>query len=183
MFLSDFNQIFDPAVDEGRVSHEVEISATAPDLSPEDIRSPRRQLFQDLPTPAYNQPSFPRGSGAAPVTSAPSSNATNPSSLLIPGFTPLQPSNEAPRFGQYLFAQGQGGPPITVNGTVNGHGGHGGGGVGGGSNAQEYKSLNGSLAPPGNERDLKAKRRESSLLMMTMMPAPDGVAKSMSRMN
>lgn len=160
MFLSDFNIIFDTR-ESDIVSRDIEIVATAPEMTPEDIRSPRRQLFQDLPTPAYNQPSFPKTGPAAPSTSSGAH-----SSGLLPGFTPLQPSHEPPRFGQYLFAQGQG-PPITVNAGAPGGsgGGHGG----------EYASLNGSLALPSNDRDVKAKRRESSLLMMMMdggKPAP-----------
>ncbi|PKX95745.1 GTPase-activating protein BEM3 [Aspergillus novofumigatus IBT 16806] len=55
MFLTDFESIFDK-MPEGR-SEPVELKVDRPAL-PEDIRSPRHQMFSDLPTPAYNQTTF-----------------------------------------------------------------------------------------------------------------------------
>ncbi|KKZ64713.1 RalA-binding protein 1 [[Emmonsia] crescens] len=71
MFLTDFESIF------GEPVSDFSIHAAAPvelpvdnnnskSLNPEDIRSPRHQMFSDLPTPSYNQPSFPQSSSAAP---------------------------------------------------------------------------------------------------------------------
>jgi RalA-binding protein 1 len=57
MFLTDFESIFDK-MPEGR-SEQVELKVDRPAL-PEDIRSPRHQMFSDLPTPAYNQTTFRR---------------------------------------------------------------------------------------------------------------------------
>ncbi|GAQ03495.1 hypothetical protein ALT_0816 [Aspergillus lentulus] len=57
MFLTDFESIFDK-MPEGR-SEPVELKVDHPAL-PEDIRSPRHQMFSDLPTPAYNQTTFRR---------------------------------------------------------------------------------------------------------------------------
>ncbi|ESZ99274.1 hypothetical protein SBOR_0315 [Sclerotinia borealis F-4128] len=58
LFLQQYDGIFEQEPDD----HEhrpVEVIVTAPALSPEDIRSPRRQKFQqDLPTPSFNQQSF-----------------------------------------------------------------------------------------------------------------------------
>ncbi|KAK6614259.1 RhoGAP domain-containing protein [Botrytis cinerea] len=58
LFLQQYDGIFEHEPNE----HErrpVEVTVTAPALSPEDIRSPRRQKFQqDLPTPSFNQQSF-----------------------------------------------------------------------------------------------------------------------------
>jgi RalA-binding protein 1 len=55
LFLQQYDGIFSAPQPQA-----VEVTVTAPPLSPEDIRSPRRQKFQDLPTPSYDQQSFPR---------------------------------------------------------------------------------------------------------------------------
>lgn len=57
MFLTDFESIFDK-MPEG-CSEPVELKVDRPAL-PEDIRSPRHQMFSDLPTPAYSQTTFRR---------------------------------------------------------------------------------------------------------------------------
>ncbi|KAH9844469.1 GTPase-activating protein BEM3-like [Teratosphaeria destructans] len=60
-FVEDQATIFGPPIDEA----ESPISATeitAP--GPNDLRSPRKQMFSDLPTPAYNQTSFQFFSGS-----------------------------------------------------------------------------------------------------------------------
>lgn len=148
MFLSDFNTVFGVRPDESMIPA-VEVVAAAPEMSPDDIRSPRRQLFQDLPTPAYNQPSFPRTPSMVPTSALPAS----PSPLA--GFTPMQPTHEPPRFGQYLFTPGNPNPSSMAP-----------------MNGQEYGSvrggsgLNPSSASTGHDRDVKAKRRESSMLMV-----------------
>lgn len=58
LFLQQYDGIFEQEPDDhGHCP--VEVMVTAPALSPEDIRSPRRQKFQqDLPTPSFNQQSF-----------------------------------------------------------------------------------------------------------------------------
>ncbi|KAF7168028.1 hypothetical protein CNMCM5623_001183 [Aspergillus felis] len=62
MFLTDFESIFDK-MPEGWLEP-VELKVDRPAL-PEDIRSPRHQMFSDLPTPAYNQTTFRRPTEAA----------------------------------------------------------------------------------------------------------------------
>lgn len=55
MFLTDYDSIFGESPEYS--IHAVEMAAGR-SLSPQDIRSPRRQMFSDIPTPAYNQTSF-----------------------------------------------------------------------------------------------------------------------------
>ncbi|PKY04003.1 RhoGAP-domain-containing protein [Aspergillus campestris IBT 28561] len=57
MFLTDFEDIFEhpPTSNLGTL----EPNTYNPN-SPDDIRSPRRQMFSDIPTPAYNQTTFRR---------------------------------------------------------------------------------------------------------------------------
>jgi RalA-binding protein 1 len=57
MFLTDFDAVFGEEPDDTNVTPP-EVSITEP-LTPEDIRSPRRQMFSDIPTPSYTQDSFP----------------------------------------------------------------------------------------------------------------------------
>ncbi|PQE05367.1 hypothetical protein CJF31_00011156 [Rutstroemia sp. NJR-2017a BVV2] len=57
LFLQQYDSIFGDPIENNQSP--VEVTVSAPPLSAEDIRSPRRQKFaQDLPTPAYNQQSF-----------------------------------------------------------------------------------------------------------------------------
>jgi RalA-binding protein 1 len=85
MFLTDFHAIFDAEVNGYEIQQPVTINEPAQD----EIRSPRRQMFTDLPTPAYNQNSF-------------NQNATGPVQRgyeHVPqyadmGMQPLQPSYE-----------------------------------------------------------------------------------------
>ncbi|KAL2857705.1 hypothetical protein BJY01DRAFT_112279 [Aspergillus pseudoustus] len=86
MFLTDFEEIFDDipeSYDEKAMEVTVDNS-----LTPEDIRSPRRQMFSDIPTPAHNQMTFPR----------PGDRPDDYSVQQDTGFIPMQPSYEA--FGQ-----------------------------------------------------------------------------------
>lgn len=58
LFLQQYDGIFEQEPDD-RERRPVEVIVTAPAMSPEDIRSPRRQKFQqDLPTPSSKQQSF-----------------------------------------------------------------------------------------------------------------------------
>ncbi|KAL4913193.1 hypothetical protein BDW62DRAFT_169002 [Aspergillus aurantiobrunneus] len=88
MFLTDFEQIFDDNIPESNV-HTVELAADH-SLAPDDIRSPRRQMFSDIPTPAHNQVAFPR----------PGDRPDDHSLHHDTGFIPMQPSYEP-------FAQGK----------------------------------------------------------------------------
>lgn len=137
MFLTDFPEIFGMPVDETN-SPIREIQINTPPLGDEAIRSPRHQMFSDLPTPAYNQTSFQTVERPAGVQQhngqlqPPNQQYGN----YDTGFIPLRPSYEAPSFPQ----------PMQV---------------------QAFASLNGSLAPE-NARDAKQKRRESSMLLINM---------------
>lgn len=56
-FVEDQADIFGPAMDEAEspIAAQEALALTAP---PTDLRSPRKQMFSDLPTPAYNQQTF-----------------------------------------------------------------------------------------------------------------------------
>ncbi|KAG8525504.1 uncharacterized protein KY384_009148 [Bacidia gigantensis] len=89
-FLSNFDAIFGDTVHNGPIpalDHQ-----TPHSLSAEDIRSPRRQMFSDLPTPAYNQTSF--SANQQPSRQEPNINGLHGQQDL--GFAPLQPSYNHP---------------------------------------------------------------------------------------
>lgn len=56
MFLTDFDSIFGEVPDSN--TDPVVLTVESP-VSSEDVRSPRHQIFSDIPTPAYDQASFP----------------------------------------------------------------------------------------------------------------------------
>jgi len=93
LFLQQYEGIFE-SEPENHQHAPVEVTITAPPLTPEDIRSPRRQQFQELPTPSYNQSSFPRG----PPPSFPLPAQPN-RAVYDTGFIPVQPSYES-QYGQ-----------------------------------------------------------------------------------
>ncbi|KAL4783474.1 hypothetical protein BJX76DRAFT_252600 [Aspergillus varians] len=82
MFLTDFEEIFDDIPESS-----VKTVELVPDqsLTPEDIRSPRHQMFSDIPTPAHNQMTFPR----------PGDRPDDYGSHHDTGLIPMQPSYEA----------------------------------------------------------------------------------------
>lgn len=113
-FLDDYNAIFGtepPATVAEPVVPEVAVSEP---LTPEDIRSPRKQMFTELPTPAYDQTSFPaplhhhqqnhtyknQQQERSPPSYEPQNLQKIPmqssSSMNDMGFMPLQPSYEPP---------------------------------------------------------------------------------------
>ncbi|KAL8709096.1 MAG: hypothetical protein Q9220_006117 [cf. Caloplaca sp. 1 TL-2023] len=120
MFLTDFDAVFG---EEPRLAPAapMEVSINEP-LTPEDIRSPRRQMFSDIPTPSYNQTQFPQRPSYEHLP-APSQRSNDV------GFVPMQPSYEAQ----------------VVPGP-------------------EPRTTTRSLAP---ESAVKARRRESSMLLMS----------------
>lgn len=138
MFLTEFDAVFGEAPDDCSISP-VGLTSNEP-LTPEDIRSPRRQMFSDIPTPSYDQDTFP--SKAHHYVSHHSSNASYEQAMQDSqlgndtGFVPLQPTyNEfAP---QHKSATGPS-PDYAVARPRN-------------------------LAPGGAA---KARRRESSMLLM-----------------
>jgi RalA-binding protein 1 len=91
LFLQQYDGIFG-SEPEPQEPAPVEVIVTAPTLTPDDIRSPRKQFFQELPTPSYTQQSFPRAQ-AQPFPH-PSQNYTQDRSIYDTGFAPIQPSYE-----------------------------------------------------------------------------------------
>ncbi|KAL8873747.1 MAG: hypothetical protein Q9174_000833 [Haloplaca sp. 1 TL-2023] len=85
MFLTDFDAIF------GEGQHQAppgpaEVTVNEP-LTPEDIRSPRRQMFSEIPTPSYTQSTFPPSSSYGQMSQPRQARDDT-------GFVPLQPSYE-----------------------------------------------------------------------------------------
>ncbi|KAH4055990.1 hypothetical protein HBH49_047780 [Parastagonospora nodorum] len=145
-FLTDFADIFGTALDEASSPiHEIRSNSH---LGDEAIRSPRRQMFSDLPTPAYNQTSFQqhydRPSQQFQPLAAPSYPPPQPpqqsqgqNTGYDAGFIPMRPSYEAPSYEQ-PYQGGEG-----------------------------YGSLNGAVQS-GSAREQRQRRRESGMLLMNM---------------
>lgn len=153
LFLQQYEAIFEaePTEEpEGKTS--VEVTVTAPPLTPEDIRSPRRQQFQELPTPSYNQTSFPTG----PPPSAQSPMGNNKAAYDT-GFTPLQPSyeNTYSQPNQEVFG--------SMNATMSGAG----------PSYDQFPQPNGPVKQFGGSLSTmpgttKSKRRESTMFGMSL---------------
>ncbi|KAL4975784.1 hypothetical protein BDW66DRAFT_136846 [Aspergillus desertorum] len=124
LFLTDYDEIFDDALES--TMNTVNLAVDNP-LAPEDIRSPRRQMFSDIPTPAHNQMTFPR----------PGDGLDDYSSHHDTGFIPMRPSYETSSANR----------TETYN--------------------QSPAAVSRMLAPESdNNRNAKAKRRESNILFM-----------------
>ena len=150
MFLTDFDDIFG-AEYEGGAPSAVQISVTEP-LTPEDVRSPRHQMFSEIPSPSYKQDAFP-------IQERTYEQVLQESRAIYDtGFIPLQPSYEQPAHVQNPYGQQQE-SHITVAGP-------------------EYGSINGALAGS-SMRDAKARRRESSMLLMGMGQRKSSMPKLM----
>ncbi|KAJ4336223.1 Rho GTPase activating protein [Ascochyta clinopodiicola] len=157
-FLTDHVDIFGSPLDEAS-SPIHEIRANATHLGDDAIRSPRRQMFSDLPTPAYNETTFPQRFDRRPShskgNSAPSYPAPQPpqqqhrhqqqhqqqhergrNGSYDSGFIPMQPSYDASQYEQ-AYQGGEG-----------------------------YGSLNSAVQ--GNSREQRQRRRESGMLLMNM---------------
>lgn len=147
-FLTDFSDIFGTALDEAS-SPIHELRAPQSHLSDDAIRSPRRQMFSDLPTPAFHQTSFhqqqqnhydrqpqqyqPLAAPNYPPPQPPQGQNSNYAS----GFIPMRPSYDTPSYDQ-PYQGGEG-----------------------------YGSLNGATQS-GNAREQRQRRRESGMLLMNM---------------
>ena len=149
-FLTDFKDIFGSPIDEAS-SPIHEIRANMAHLGDEAIRSPRRQMFSDLPTPAYNETTFQQRfdrrppqfqDGAAPSYPAPQppqqqqQQEPGRNGSYDSGFIPLRPSYDAPQYEQ-AYQNGEG-----------------------------YGSLNSAVQ--GNSREQRQRRRESGMLLMNI---------------
>lgn len=169
MFLTDFEAIFGnestaltAAQDNTRT---VELSVPNR-LAAGDIRSPRHQMFSDLPTPAYNQTTFsegpptptqfptqPTSTGPNPPMNPPPNPPPHPNVAHNTGFIPIQPSYETRTYISDPQAPAQ---PQQRYSMAPPH-----------AQRAEYGSMNMMMAPA-NAATLKAKRRESSMLFMGM---------------
>jgi RalA-binding protein 1 len=151
-FLTDFPDIFGTALDEASSPiHEIRNNSTH--LGDDAIRSPRRQMFSDLPTPGYNQTSFQQHQyDRQPQQEQRQTQQYNPlNGLPAPsypppqppgqgyesGFIPMRPSYDTPSYDQ-PYQGGEG-----------------------------YGSLNGSVQS-GNAREQRQRRRESGMMLMNM---------------
>ncbi|KAK4863228.1 hypothetical protein LT330_002006 [Penicillium expansum] len=111
MFLTDYDSIFgDTDSSFAKSGTELTVENT---LSPDDIRSPRHQMFSDLPTPSYQQTSF-RTAGDA------NGPSDGPRTHYDTGFTPVQPSYDQPtsRHEQYNQPPGAGTSYSSLNGML-----------------------------------------------------------------
>jgi hypothetical protein len=110
MFLTDYDSIFGDTESSSTKPTELTVESN---LSPDDIRSPRHQMFSDLPTPSYQQTSFrTTGDGNGP--------SDGPRTHYDTGFTPMQPSYDQPtsRQEQYNQPPGAGAPYSSLNGML-----------------------------------------------------------------
>ncbi|KZF24677.1 hypothetical protein L228DRAFT_266991 [Xylona heveae TC161] len=146
MFLTEFDRIFGDEVDQS-ASPVIEITG-APSLTPDEIRSPRRQMFSDLPTPSYNQTAF---SGHDRYYEH---QGQDPRGVYDTGFVPMKQAYDQSLYGQSSFPQAPTGSQ-SLSGT-------------------EFGSLNEALAPS-NTREAKARRRESTMIMMGMGQRKDSL--------
>jgi RalA-binding protein 1 len=150
LFLQQYDGIFGQEPDDH--ASPVEVTVTAPPLSPEDIRSPRRQKFQDLPTPSFEQPSFTQQAPPSfPVPQHYQQRATYDT-----GFTPMKPSYEPQIQGGFPTMAGPeyGRAATTLAGPSYDQ-------FSGGSVAYRQYSTENSQAA-------KSKRRESSMFGMNI---------------
>jgi len=138
MFLTDFDAIFGEEP-EATPTPPPEVSVTEP-LTPEDIRSPRRQIFSEIPTPSYNQDTFPSQGPSYEQVLRESHQEYDT------GFIPLQPSYEPP--SNHFLNPTQSGS-VTMPGPEYGQ--------------AEYGVINRARTP---QSAAKSRRRESSMLLV-----------------
>ncbi|KAJ5585330.1 uncharacterized protein N7459_005130 [Penicillium hispanicum] len=135
-FLTDFDSIFGESSGPGPT---IELTVDN-SLSPDDVRSPRHQMFTDIPTPSYNQTSFQA------LRDGPSGHAENPRGPHDMGMVPVQPSYDHQAYRQDVYNQpsGASAPFSSLNGML--------------------------LPNQEDTRSAKTKRRESSMLFMESTP-------------
>ncbi|KAF2090496.1 RhoGAP-domain-containing protein [Saccharata proteae CBS 121410] len=153
-FITDYDDIFGaPHSEDGDhgASPVQEITVTAP-LTPESIRSPRHQMFSDIPTPAYSQTSFPQQQDR----SGGSVRAAGPENNQDTGFIPMQPTydNNTSQIYNALHQQG-------IDG---------------------YGSLNGALHPGNSRDAKAKRRESGMLLMNMGMDRGANRKSSMQRL-
>ncbi|PBP25787.1 rhogap with PH domain protein [Diplocarpon rosae] len=155
LFLQQYDDIFGEEPDD--YDRAVEVGVAAPPLLPKDIRSPRRQKFQDLPTPYYSLQPLPQSQTQAAFPQPQHYRQQSQRSNHDTGFTPLQPTYEprssfptiaGPEYGRTSQAQTLAGPAYDQVGGYR----------------QLYESENAS------SQSRKSRRRESSMFDVEMTP-------------
>ncbi|KAJ5345555.1 hypothetical protein N7452_003559 [Penicillium brevicompactum] len=134
MFLTDYDSIFGETDKSfATTSNELTVDNS---LSADDIRSPRHQMFSDIPTPSYHQTSFRTPAGG----NGPSDGPRTPYNT---GFIPMQPSYDQPtsRHDQHNQSSSASAQYSSLNGMLLPN------------NSEDTRSA-------------KTKRRESSMLFM-----------------
>ncbi|KAK3062908.1 hypothetical protein LTS18_003114 [Coniosporium uncinatum] len=159
IFLTDYPRVFGPpavvvafANEPSSPLHEVVVSAPTP-ISATDLRSPRHQMFSDLPTPAHNQTGFQQSvsmGGFAPMSAA------SPHPYPIRG---AKGGYDAANGGGYQTSQQQQQQQTQQQ-------------MARADNDGSYGSMNGALAPLGSARDAKKNRRESSVMQFGVSGTP-----------
>lgn len=91
MFLTDFDSIFGDSAGSGPGPATVELTVDN-SLSADDVRSPRNQMFSNIPTPSYSQTSF-QGPD----------NPRDPDT----GFVSMQPTYDQPAYRHDMYNQPQ----------------------------------------------------------------------------
>lgn len=143
LFLSEYQAVFD---DRTTPEPTQQTTMRIPvGLSPEDVRSPRHQMFSDIPTPAYNQTNFNQNAIDPPTKSHQASGSGEF------GFIPVHPAYEN---GQYVSDPQEArfqayNPPNEESHPPEGE--------------EQYGSLNRILIPQGATSD-KRRKRESAML-------------------
>jgi len=149
LFLSEFDAIFEQHPGQTAPQPHISQAELRPpaNLAPDDIRSPRRQMFSDLPTPAYHQTNFQDQDHDSSTYKTHQASGSGEF-----GFIPVHPSYEN---GQYVsdpqdYPRTQGfAPPAMQQTQMEGE--------------EQYGSLDRILLPQGASTD-KRRKRESAML-------------------
>jgi RalA-binding protein 1 len=165
-FLTDFGDIFGAPVDEAS-SPINEMHASTSQLG-DEIRSPRRQMFSDIPTPSYSDTSFPQSMAPPqqqrherPPSSFPMMGGGAPSSFPMAGAAPNYPPPAPPQQQQAQYSGYESGfIPLRPSYEAPAYEQHY-------QSSEGYGSLNGA-PPQGNARTERQRKRESGMLLMSM---------------
>ena len=140
--VESFGTLFAHEPDQS-VSASIQVTAPSPAMHPDDIRSPRRQVFGDVATPSYNQSTFGNGGLGLTYEEILQHGRAEPST----GFSSLNDAASSSGGGNY-------GPSVTMPGPEYGA-----------FQRTLPVSGNGNSNSSGNTREARARRRESSMLL------------------
>ncbi|CAG5174959.1 uncharacterized protein ALTATR162_LOCUS7911 [Alternaria atra] len=148
-FLTDYTDIFGTALDEAS-SPIHEIRNNTSHLGDDAIRSPRRQMFSDLPTPAYNETTFQQRMDRPPQSYQGNS---------APNYPPPQPPQQYQQQQQQQQAAAAAAAATTSYDTPAYDQPY--------NSGEGYGSLNGAVQS-GGAREQRQRKRESGMLLMNM---------------